>query len=232
MSELSDADVLLSSMFPSEAQVSESGRVEKLIFPNVHISIDPLSVSHPDWTRRETEAHNQTLQAHLSVSLDLDLLSTVLFCQETFHIPAPAPAPSLEPPAAPAPIHRTWLWFIGFYTKSIITLFCTSALTHSLTGLLVPGKPSIAVLEGTRKDTERFLVHTRTVLFSQVPPSSRKMSVTVCEEGVDRVGSGFECVELFQVVGHNRSDMVDLGRLRVYLEEVGLGHMWGKGILL
>ena len=41
-------------------------------------------------------------------------------------------------------LERQWIWFIGFYTKSIIKAFCSTAAEHGCTGFLMPGKPAVA----------------------------------------------------------------------------------------
>lgn len=115
-----------------------------------------------------------------------------------------------------------WLWFIGFYTPSIIDDFCKSASSFKLTGFLMSGKPGIACLEGTEQQIDAYLKHVRTVVFACVDRNSRKMNVTLKELSADtfdqRRFSKFEH-KVFANAHHKRSDMADMSALRVYLQE-------------
>ncbi len=124
---------------------------------------------------------------------------------------------------AALPLHRHWLLFIGFYTKSIRDSFCATATDFGLTGILMSGKPAVAVLEGADSCIHGFLREVRTVLFACVPPASRKMQ-SVCEEVIhSRSFTGFEDVT-FQSPsdGHVRKDINDLNCLRKYLAARGI----------
>lgn len=71
-------------------------------------------------------------------------------------------------PVTPEPIHRQWIWFIGFYTRSIIKAFCSTANEMGCTGFLMPGKPAVAAVEATAEVIAEFLKVTRTELFARV----------------------------------------------------------------
>ena len=86
-----------------------------------------------------------------------------------------------------------WLYFIGFYTKTIRRDFCEAALGHGLTGFLCPGKPAVAALEGDAGSIAAFLRTTRTDVFAKVPSSQKKMNLSLLEEGLrERTFAGFE----------------------------------------
>ena len=142
-----------------------------------------------------------------------------------------AHAPHMPASEAASAIVRQWITFIGFYTKAIRKAFCHAATDYNCTGFLMPGKPAVAAVEGRPEDIAEFLKHTRTVLFAKVPPASRKMTVSLCDDtAVERVFLGFEEVELHTgsdpatKSAHKRKDMADLGKLQQFLEDKGLQH--------
>ena len=75
---------------------------------------------------------------------------------------------------------------------------------------------------------------TRTDLFAKVPASSRKMTISLLEEGVGvvRAFDSFEELRLLTSesgdagakAAHKRKDMADLGKLHAFLAGKGLGH--------
>jgi hypothetical protein len=123
-------------------------------------------------------------------------------------------------------IDRQWIWFIGFYTKSIVKAFCTTATDLDCTGFLMPGKPAVAAVEGTPAAIAEFLRVTRTALFARVPPASRKMKLCLVDRGISaRAFQGFEEMELKAVASaHKRKDIADLGSLEAFLSDRGLSH--------
>ncbi|KNC72282.1 hypothetical protein SARC_15164, partial [Sphaeroforma arctica JP610] len=126
-------------------------------------------------------------------------------------------------PDSEGELERQWIYFIGFYTKSIRAEFCQAAASIGCTGFLMPGKPAVAAVEGTRQQIDRFLYTTRTETFAQVAPSMRKMQVTLLDRDVERVFEGFD--ELVMAHGgHKRKDISDLSSLQKMLEEKGIGH--------
>lgn len=132
--------------------------------------------------------------------------------------------------AAAAPLDRQWIWFIGFYTRSIIKAFCAAAADLGCTGFLMPGKPAVSAVEGTAEAIAEFLRVTRTELFAKVPPASRKMKLCLVDRGISqRVFEGFEEVELRAGAGaHKRKDIADLGGLEAFLAERGLSHAFNE----
>jgi len=133
-------------------------------------------------------------------------------------------------------LERQWIWFIGFYTKSIIKAFCSTAAEHGCTGFLMPGKPAVAAVEGTPAAIARFIKVTRTELFATVPPASRKMTLTHVDTPIkERTFADFQWLELNAAANaHKRKDMADLGNLEVWLTARGLGdafqHIFGAAL--
>ena len=127
-------------------------------------------------------------------------------------------------------LDRQWIWFIGFYTKSIIKAFCSTAAELGCTGFLMPGKPAVAAVEGTPSAIAEFLRVTRTELFARVPPASRKMKLCLVDRGIEaRVFTGFEERTLRVVPGaHKRKDIADLGGLEAFLRDRGLSHAFNE----
>lgn len=129
---------------------------------------------------------------------------------------------------ARAPRNRTWLWFIGFYTRSIIDAFVEAAGDEGLEGFLMPGKPAVACLEGSAADIASFLVTCRTQLFAKVPAASRKMTVAMEEADIGSgafAGEGFRELSMAAAAGtHKRKDMTDMAGLATFLEGKGCGH--------
>lgn len=127
---------------------------------------------------------------------------------------------------------REWLYFIGFYTKSIRDQFVNLANELNLKGFLMSGKPALACLEGDEKSIEQFIFKTRTQLFATVPPSSRKMSrVCTWKTNADET-SHFGKFEDFREVifdsNHSKSNIADLSRLKSFLREKGLDDIFDK----
>eukprot|EP00756_Hemistasia_phaeocysticola_P012875 Hpha_TRINITY_DN15232_c3_g1::TRINITY_DN15232_c3_g1_i1::g.66585::m.66585 len=139
---------------------------------------------------------------------------------------APAAEVSDAPPAEDAVLHRQWLWFIGFYTRSIRKEFCETAASMGCTGFLMPGKPAVAAVEGTPAVIAEFLRVTRTVVFAAVAPSARKMQLSLLDAPIaGRAFAGFEEVDLTaDPATHKRKDMTDLGSLEAFLSAHGVGH--------
>eukprot|EP01063_Lacrimia_lanifica_P029524 TRINITY_DN4523_c0_g4_i1.p2 TRINITY_DN4523_c0_g4~~TRINITY_DN4523_c0_g4_i1.p2 ORF type:complete len:263 (+),score=93.29 TRINITY_DN4523_c0_g4_i1:121-909(+) len=137
--------------------------------------------------------------------------------------PAPAPAEAAE---GAVELHRQWIWFIGFYTKSIRKDFCEAAAALGCTGFLMPGKPAVAAVEGPPAAIAEFLRVTRTVLFAKVAPSARKMTLSLLDAPIaGRVFDGFEELDMVAAPStHKRKDMADLGGLEAFLTRKGLGH--------
>ena len=120
---------------------------------------------------------------------------------------------------------RQWIWFIGFYTRSIMDEFCQCTRDNGITGFLMPGKPAVAALEGSDAAIADFLKATRTDVFRNVPPASRKMTVSLREDrDVRRVFGDFALTSFNADEGHKRKDIADLGSLRIFLDQQGLGH--------
>ncbi|KAJ9470194.1 hypothetical protein DIPPA_03839 [Diplonema papillatum] len=136
-----------------------------------------------------------------------------------------------EKPAAEAeenrgPLERQWLWFIGFYTKSIRKTFCETAASMGCTGFLMPGKPAVSAVEGTAPQIAEFIRVTRTEVFAKVAPASRKMTLSLLDSPIAaRAFTGFEEVEITAAPStHKRKDMADLGGLQAYLAQHDLSH--------
>ena len=268
---------VLSSMFP-EALSSDDGSLT-LKLGDVTISIHPLAeggvslaATSPTWSRKTTQSHKEELDSIYSANDDP--LEAILWCARTWGRTSGVPPTGAvvdetagsdrDSHAGCSGIdgmsafqtceHRRWLWFIGFYTPRIREAFVEEANGCGLTGFLMPGKPAIAVLEGSRAVIDRFLVTTRTILFASVPPASRKMTVTL-EEGaaseIDRSSqvpvpatspiptarlrrafSDFREESLRCAPGsHVRGDISDIGALRALLDARGLEHIHLDDIL-
>eukprot|EP01059_Diplonema_ambulator_P033113 TRINITY_DN6785_c0_g1_i1.p3 TRINITY_DN6785_c0_g1~~TRINITY_DN6785_c0_g1_i1.p3 ORF type:complete len:260 (+),score=62.26 TRINITY_DN6785_c0_g1_i1:1698-2477(+) len=123
-------------------------------------------------------------------------------------------------------LQRQWLWFIGFYTKSIRKAFCETAASLGCTGFLMPGKPAVAAVEGTSKQIAEFIRITRTELFASVAPASRKMTLSLLDDPItNRAFTGFDEVDITAAPAtHKRKDMADLGGLQTFLESHGVAH--------
>lgn len=137
--------------------------------------------------------------------------------------PSAAPAASALVRGSGELCERQWLMFIGFYTRSIIEDFCTTADGMGLTGFLMSGKPAVSCLEGPKAVVQEFLRVVRVELFATVPAASRKMQVALAEPGVaTRLFAGFKEVSFPGVAGVGKGGasraLNDLGALRTYLQ--------------
>jgi hypothetical protein len=94
-------------------------------------------------------------------------------------------------------LQRQWIWFIGFYTKSIIKAFVSTAGDLGCTGFLMPGKPAVACVEGTAEAIATFIKVTRTELFAVVDRASRKMTLSLLDDTIpSRVFTSFTELQL------------------------------------
>jgi hypothetical protein len=125
-----------------------------------------------------------------------------------------------------------WLFFAGFYQKSIVKDFIHSASQYGVTGFLAHGKPAIACVEGPSEAIQGFIRHVRTTVFATVPRASRKMTVGLREaaeaDSPSPAGSrpprfqDFQAKEFFSQGSHHRSDMLDRKQLDAFLKAHGV----------
>jgi hypothetical protein len=180
-------------------------------------------------SRARLEGANTTLAAHLA---SLRVADDEAFClcggleylrdQAEVLFPRAAVVQSVEVSAAQdGPWVSQWIYFIGFYTKSIVQDFCATAAANNLSGFLMPGKPGISCLEGTPKDVAAFIKAVRMVVFATVPASMRKMNIILTEQHTcgPRRFTGFSETPFKSASGHKRSDMADMTALRAFLLE-------------
>ncbi|KAG2226896.1 hypothetical protein INT45_010175 [Circinella minor] len=76
----------------------------------------------------------------------------------------------------PCTFLREWIWFPMIYTREKRGHIVDWAPKYKITGFLCPGKPGAMCLEGKEKDVARFINDIKTVSWSDIPASHRKMT--------------------------------------------------------
>ncbi|KAI9278503.1 hypothetical protein BDA99DRAFT_492311 [Phascolomyces articulosus] len=128
----------------------------------------------------------------------------------------------------PCTFLREWIWFPMIYTREKRGHIIDWAPKYKITGFLCPGKPGAMCLEGKEKDVARFINDIKTVSWSDIPASHRKMTSKWQEKTECESLAAMQALRRFpdmkeykfdihgQFANHN-----DLNKLQDWMKEMG-----------
>ncbi|KAI8141999.1 hypothetical protein BJV82DRAFT_616721 [Fennellomyces sp. T-0311] len=130
----------------------------------------------------------------------------------------------------PCTFVREWIWFPMIYTREKRGHIIDWAPKYGITGFLCPGKPGCMCLEGTAKDVSRFINDIKTVSWSDIPASHRKMSSKWQEKSDCDSKAALQALRRFPDMTERTFDIHgafanhnDLNKLQEWMKENGCG---------
>ncbi|KAG1471113.1 hypothetical protein G6F56_002306 [Rhizopus delemar] len=125
---------------------------------------------------------------------------------------------------------REWIWFPMIYTREKRGHIISWAPSYQITGFLCPGKPGCMCLEGSKEKVAQFIHDIKTISWSDIPSSHKKMTSQWKEAFVCNNSNEFESHRLFKEMTEIKFDIHgafsnhnDLGKLQLWMEEKGCG---------
>ncbi|KAI9479593.1 hypothetical protein BDB00DRAFT_858140 [Zychaea mexicana] len=130
----------------------------------------------------------------------------------------------------PCTFVREWIWFPMIYTREKRGHIIDWAPKYKITGFLCPGKPGAMCLEGKEKDVSRFINDIKTVSWSDIPASHRKMSSKWQEKTECESVAAMNALRRFCDMTEHKFDIHgqfanhnDLNKLQDWMKENGCG---------
>ncbi|KAI9282293.1 hypothetical protein BY458DRAFT_497763 [Sporodiniella umbellata] len=125
---------------------------------------------------------------------------------------------------------REWIWFPMIYTREKRGHILSWASSYQITGFLCPGKPGCMCLEGSKEKVAEFIHDIKTVSWSDLPSSHKKMTSQWKEAFVCKDLEDFESRRLFKNMIEVKFDIHgtfsnhnDLGKLQDWMVNKGCG---------
>ncbi|RCH85019.1 hypothetical protein CU097_007311 [Rhizopus azygosporus] len=125
---------------------------------------------------------------------------------------------------------REWIWFPMIYTREKRGHIIDWAPSYNITGFLCPGKPGCMCLEGPKEKVNQFIHDIKTVSWSDIPSSHKKMTSQwkeqaqcLTREEVDKCRLFKDMTEVKFDIHGAFSNHNNLGMLQAWMEEKGCG---------
>ncbi|KAI7875174.1 hypothetical protein K492DRAFT_211097 [Lichtheimia hyalospora FSU 10163] len=145
-----------------------------------------VASSHNNWLSRD--AHQALTRSLQEFECDADdqptrVLDSIQFLQSQAedtavkaYLEQQNNAKNNDKDSGPVTFLREWIWFPMIYTREKRGHIIDWAPGYGVTGFLCPGKPGALCMEGIDKNVQRFINDIKTVSWSDIPASHRKMS--------------------------------------------------------
>ncbi|GAA5871965.1 hypothetical protein JCM8547_006203 [Rhodosporidiobolus lusitaniae] len=153
----------------------------------------------------------------------------------------PDPSLAAVSPTIEEPEFRVWLWFMSLSTREKRDDIVNWAPDFGLTGFVLAGKPGVMCLEGTENGVQAFLSDIKSKSWADIPSFQKKVteryrtpllsSSIPPSAGEDptlrRLFTNMSEITSLIPQGGHRGQRNEMGVVKAYLEEQGLGEAFG-----
>ncbi|GAA6043082.1 hypothetical protein JCM8097_008412 [Rhodosporidiobolus ruineniae] len=137
-----------------------------------------------------------------------------------------------------APEFRVWMWFPSLSTKEKRDDMVNWAADYDLTGFVLAGKPAMLCVEGAEQNIQTYLAEIKARSWADIPSFQKKVSeryrspllppsVPSDDKTAHRIFTSMSEITSLIPRGGFRGNRPEMGVVRDYLEELGLGEAFG-----